>query len=84
MSSCSDGDIMKDSIILIKSYFPNQFMFLMKQSNFTKQLLEFTLDLKYNEKAFEKAKESMGRSGAFFFFSQNNKLILKTVEKSEV
>lgn len=45
MSSCSDSDIMKDSIILIKSYFPNQFMFLMKQSNFTKQLLEFTLDL---------------------------------------
>ncbi|CAD8137921.1 unnamed protein product [Paramecium octaurelia] len=82
--SYNENDVIKDSIILVNTYHPNSFTTLLKQNNLTKNILEYTLELQYNQKAFEKAKESMGRSGAFFFYSQNNKLIIKTVEKSEI
>ncbi|CAD8150050.1 unnamed protein product [Paramecium pentaurelia] len=82
--SFNENDDIKDSIILVNTYHPNSFTTLLKSNNFSINILEYTLELQYNLKAFEKAKESMGRSGAFFFFSQNNKLILKTVEKSEI
>ncbi|CAD8141026.1 unnamed protein product [Paramecium pentaurelia] len=82
--SFNENDDIKDSIILVNTYYPNSFTTLLKQNNFNKNILEYTLELQYNYKAFEKAKESLGRSGAFFFYSQNHKLILKTVEKSEI
>ncbi|CAD8055101.1 unnamed protein product [Paramecium sonneborni] len=80
----TETDDIRDSIILVNTYHPNSFTTLLKSNHFTKNLLEYTLELQYNQKAFEKTKESMGRSGAFFFFSQNNKLIIKTIEKSEI
>ncbi|CAK66614.1 unnamed protein product (macronuclear) [Paramecium tetraurelia] len=82
--SLNEEDDVKDSIILVNTYYPNGFTSLLKLNNFNKSILEYTLELQYNYKAFEQAKESMGRSGAFFFYSQNHKLILKTVEKSEI
>jgi 1-phosphatidylinositol-4-phosphate 5-kinase len=40
--------------------------------------------LEKNEKQIEKTKESMGKSGSFFFFTWDDKYILKTLYKHEL
>ena len=43
-----------------------------------------SLNLATNLEQIKKSKESMGRSGSFFFFSTDRKLILKTLKSGEL
>ena len=42
-----------------------------------------SFNLENNKKAINKAKESMGKSGSFMFFSKNKRFIIKTIKGHE-
>ena len=42
-----------------------------------------SLEVNKNRKMIFKAKESAGKSGSFFFFSHDNKFIIKTLKTNE-
>lgn len=48
------------------------------------ELLEKSLSPEYNRDQVFKAGEGAGRSGSFFFFSHDNKFIIKTISKGEL
>ena len=66
----------------VTEYAPDVFAFLRQldgydAENDNKQLKE-SFDLKANLKSIKKARESAGKSGAFFFFSHDKKFLIKT------
>jgi 1-phosphatidylinositol-4-phosphate 5-kinase len=42
-----------------------------------------TLDLQKNVASIKKAKESLGASGSFFFFSYDHRIVIKTIAEEE-
>ena len=48
------------------------------------EVLERSLSPDANREQVFKAGEGAGRSGSFFFFSHDNKFIIKTISKSEL
>jgi 1-phosphatidylinositol-4-phosphate 5-kinase len=65
--------------IKVTSYAHRIFKSIRKINNIHNEVLEKSLDLERNFVNILKAKESLGASGSFFFFSFDNKLIIKTI-----
>ena len=42
-----------------------------------------SLDINKNKEMIFRAGEGSGKSGSFFFFSKDNKLLIKTINKNE-
>jgi len=55
----------------------------MEMDGITKKSIAKSLDLMLNRKMVFKAGEGGGASGSFFFFSHDNKFLIKTMSKSE-
>lgn len=66
-------------------YAPDVFAFLRAKDGFNNDELNATLDpaLEANVEAIKKSGEGMGKSGSFFFFSWNKKLLIKTMTKGD-
>ena len=47
-----------------------------------KDLLK-SLDIEYNKEKIIKSGEGSGKSGSFFFFSNDNRFLIKTMNKQE-
>ena len=57
---------------------------VMKQDKLSKLDLKESLDLRKNSDQIFKAGEGCGKSGSFFFFSNDSKFLIKTILKSEL
>jgi len=55
----------------------------MELDQITFQDLMFSLQVDINRDRIFKAGEGSGKSGSFFFFSHDNKFLIKTMKKSE-
>jgi 1-phosphatidylinositol-4-phosphate 5-kinase len=55
----------------------------MEMDGITPQIVINSLSVVFNRKKVFKAGESAGKSGSFFFFSYDNKFIIKTLKTSE-
>lgn len=66
-------------------YAPDVFAFLRAKDGFNNDALDATLDpaLEANVEAIKKSGEGMGKSGSFFFFSHDKKLLIKTMTKGD-
>ena len=57
---------------------------IQKCSNLSPKLFKDSLHPNYNREKIFKAGEGAGRSGSFFFFSHDNRFIIKTMSSSEL
>jgi len=57
--------------IVVTEYAPDVFSFLRQKDGYTNKTLEHSLDPEKNKEKVFKAGESQGKSGSFFFFSQD-------------
>lgn len=66
-------------------YAPELFAFLRQKDNIDPQNLKETLNpvIDGNINAIKKSGEGMGKSGSFFFFSHDKKLLIKTMTTSD-
>ena len=55
----------------------------MRVDNYSANNILHSLDLRANKGAALKAGESAGASGSFFFFSKDNRFLIKTLSKEE-
>ena len=55
----------------------------MEMDGLTKESLAASLDLELNRKMVFKAGEGGGASGSFFFFSHDNKFLIKTISQGD-
>ena len=62
---------------------PDVFAFLRQKDGYTNKILEESLDPDANRAMVFKAGESQGKSGSFFFFSKDQKFIIKTMTDSD-
>ena len=69
----------KDITIKVKSLADPLFVALRINDGITSDQLKKTLDLDKNAPNIIKARESLGASGSFFFFSYDNKFVIKTI-----
>jgi hypothetical protein len=70
----------KDNIeIKVVSHGHPIFSSIRKMNGLEEDEIEESLDLEKNIEQIIKAKESLGASGSFFFFSFDHKLIIKTI-----
>ena len=69
--------------IMVTEYAPDVFSFLRQKDGFTNKTLRQSLDPDRNKEKVFKAGESQGKSGSFFFFSQDQKFIIKTMTESD-
>jgi 1-phosphatidylinositol-4-phosphate 5-kinase len=69
--------------ILVTEYAPDVFSFLRSKDGYTNETLMISLDPENNKEKVFKAGESQGKSGSFFFFSQDQKFIIKTMTESD-
>lgn len=67
----------------MSSYSHRVFECLRINDGFDSEQIEKSLDLEKNISQIKKAKESLGASGSFFFFSFDNKLVIKTISEEE-
>lgn len=65
--------------IKVKSYADPVFVALRLLDNLTSEELSKTLNLTLNAESIKKARESLGASGSFFFFSFDHRLVIKTI-----
>ena len=65
--------------IKVTSYSHRVFEALRVNDGFTSQRVEAALDLEKNIHNIKRAKESLGASGSFFFFSYDKSLVIKTI-----
>jgi len=63
---------------------PDVFAFLRHQDNIGEQVIKDSLSLVKNMKAAKRAGESQGKSGSFFFFSNDQNFIIKTMTNSDL
>jgi 1-phosphatidylinositol-4-phosphate 5-kinase len=83
-SSTLDGfDEVSQLDIKVCSYSHRVFESIRYANGFTAEQLEKSLDLEKNVSQIKKAKESLGASGSFFFFSFDNHLVIKTITEEE-
>ena len=69
--------------IEVTEYAPDVFAFLRQKDGYTNKILEESLDPDANRAMVFKAGESQGKSGSFFFFSKDQKFIIKTMTDSD-
>lgn len=74
----------KHIVIRAKSLADPLFVALRIKDDLTSDQLKKTLDLSLNAENIVKARESLGASGSFFFFSYDNRLVIKTISEAEV
>lgn len=65
--------------IWVTSYAHRIFEALRTTDGFSPARIIETLDLTRNVDAIKAAKESMGASGSFFFFSYDHRIVIKTI-----
>jgi len=70
--------------VIVKQYAPKTFEAIRKRSNVTNQNLLDSLEPANNMKQIQNAGEGAGASGSFFFFSADNRFIMKTMSKTEI
>ena len=77
----------QDDTIFIKSdivsHCESKFAKIMELDGITSQDIKDSLNLEDNIQMVFKAGEGVGQSGSFFFFSKDNKLLIKTMRGSE-
>lgn len=71
---------MKSEII---RYCKEKFNIIQQLDGITAQMMMDSLDINVNREMIFKAGEGSGKSGSFFFFSKDNKFLIKTLKKSE-
>ena len=67
----------------MKRYCGQKFKEIFEMNNISDNDLMESLDVNKNRKMIFKAGESAGKSGSFFFFSFDNKFIIKTLKGNE-
>lgn len=67
--------------IKVTSYSHRVFQSLRVNDGFTSERIQSALDLEKNIQNIKKAKESLGASGSFFFFSYDKTLVIKTISE---
>jgi 1-phosphatidylinositol-4-phosphate 5-kinase len=70
--------------VKIEEMAPNVFAFLRQLDGIDQNEIQASLLPENNIEAAEKAGESQGKSGSFFFFSQDKKFIIKTMTNSDL
>ena len=70
-------------IVKFVEYAPQIFYMLRKKNNSTQESLQESFNPLKNKDAAFKAGESQGKSGSFFFFTHDNKYLIKTMTKEE-
>jgi 1-phosphatidylinositol-4-phosphate 5-kinase len=65
--------------IKVTSYSHRAFQTLRNYDNLTPERIAETLDLARNVQSIKQAKESLGASGSFFFFSFDHRIVIKTI-----
>lgn len=75
---------MKDHDANIIEYCPRVFRQLRKADEIDGKELEIALSPFYNKENINRVKESEGKSGSFFFFTHDNKFIIKTITDNEL
>lgn len=78
-----DKKLVINEDIHVIEYAPDVFAFLRQKDGFTNEVLRESLNPEKNKKMVFKAGESQGKSGSFFFFSQDQKFIIKTMTDSD-
>jgi len=69
--------------IEVTEYAPDVFAFLRERDGYSNNVLSESLDPEANRSMVFKAGESQGKSGSFFFFSKDQKFIIKTMTDSD-
>lgn len=69
--------------IEVTEYSPDVFAFLRAADGYNNEILRESLDPVVNRKMVFKAGESQGKSGSFFFFSKDQRFIIKTMTDSD-
>ena len=70
--------------IIVTEYFPEIFARVRYIGDFVEDQIYDSLRLSKNKETAFKAGESQGASGSFFFFSHDQKLIIKTINQDEL
>lgn len=78
-----DRKLVINEDIHVIEYAPDVFAFLREKDGFTNEILRDSLNPEKNKQMVFKAGESQGKSGSFFFFSQDQKFIIKTMTDSD-
>lgn len=69
--------------IEVTEWSPDVFAFLRHRDNYSNKILLESLDPLNNKDMVFKAGESQGKSGSFFFFSKDQRFIIKTMTDSD-
>lgn len=69
--------------ITVTEYAPDVFAYLRNIDGFSNDVLRESLNPEFNKDMVFKAGESQGKSGSFFFFSKDQKFIIKTMTDSD-
>ena len=69
--------------IVVTEYAPDVFAFLRQRDGYDNSILKESLDPDVNRSMVFKAGESQGKSGSFFFFSKDQRFIIKTMTDSD-
>jgi 1-phosphatidylinositol-4-phosphate 5-kinase len=83
MTSVTHG-MKRDHDAVILEYCPRIFSELRKNDDITGFNLSNSLSPICNSENVSKMRESEGKSGSFFFFSHDNKFIIKTITNNEL
>ena len=67
----------------IQSFYDDEFQKIRKLDDISNEILLESLDIESNRKMVFRSGESAGLSGSFFFFSHDNKFIIKTLSSSD-
>ena len=65
-------------------YFPKVFRKIRETDGINDKMLGISLHPMNNKKSMDKLKQTKGRSGSFFFFSEDKRFIIKTITSSEL
>jgi hypothetical protein len=65
-------------------YFPKVFRKIRETDGINDKMLGISLNPMNNKKSMDKLKQTKGRSGSFFFFSEDKRFIIKTITSSEL
>lgn len=68
----------------IKSHHPEKFAKILQKDGYTYQDIIESMNIKKNKKKIFNAGEGAGASGSFFFFSADNRLIIKTMQDDDL
>ena len=78
-----DGKLIINEDIQVTEYAPDVFAFLRQKDGYSNEVLRQSLNPEANKKMVFKAGESQGKSGSFFFFSQDQQFIIKTMTEED-